>query len=454
MPIAFLDSTVPLTLSGVKQKLVDLCQANGLPVTSFVPGDPTERWIDITPRLVFAVLGGVVAATFRGFFLDFATDPGDPGDTSEDQTPRAGFLSARGAGDFFTFRRGQTYAGTTVVVQNTGATSATFGPYDLTFTTTSPEPAKSNGGRPTYRNTTPGTTTLAPGASVTISLLAEQIGTYGSASANSLVCVTQSFGALTVVSSSAAVGTGREDPGLYRARCRLEAAKRSPGGPTQAYLYAMNTARDGTPLQRYDGSGPVNITDAYVSASSATGLVTMYVGGPSGAVDQVDVDSANANICGLVLGAITDPLGVFCDTAAIGPTVYSGGALPAGTDGCASCTETSVAVTYTVKARAKDTGLPVGTYTTGGSPPVAVATVFTAITASLSADILGAGIGGKDPVAGAGVIYTEDLRGDIKGARSGLYDVVVTTPGGATTAIALGHKGVLGAVNGTLQVVA
>jgi hypothetical protein len=457
MALPFLDSTVDLTLSGIKDKLVALCQANGLPVTSWVDGDPTERWLDITPRLVFAVLGGIVGAAFRGFFLDFATDPGDPGDTSEDQTPRAGFLSALGAGWYSTFRRKATFATTTLVLQNNGTGSATFNPFDLTFTTKSPEPVKADGGRPTYRNTTPGATVLAPAATVTLTVIAEQIGSYGTAGANSLTCVTQSFGTLAVTSSAAATGQDREDAGSYRARCRLAPDSKSPGGPTGAYLYAMNTAGDGEPLQRYDGSGPVTINTAYVSPASATGLVTMYVAGPSGAVDQVDVDSANANIVGLPLGVITAPLGVLPDTATIGPTVYTGSPpldhFPNGTGGCASATNTTIAVTYTVQASAKRSGLPVGTYTTGGGPPAAVGNVFALISAALSADILGAGIGGNNQTSGAGFVYTEDLEADIKGAAPGLSNPSVTVPAGASTAIALGHIGVLGTVTGTLTVV-
>jgi hypothetical protein len=459
MPLPFLDSTQPLTLAGMKDQFIAICQANGLPVTSWIDGDPTERWVDITPRLVFAVLGGIVAAVFRGYFLDFATDPGDPGDLSDDQTPRAGFLSAWGAGQYDTFRRAASYATTTVIITNGGTASGTFNPFDLTFTTVSPEPAKSDGGRPTFRNTTPGATVLAPSASVSLAVKAEQIGSYGSASANSLSLVTQSFatpaGSWTVTSSVAAVGLDREDAGAYRARCRAQPDSKAPGGPQGAYLYAMDTNGDGTPLQRYDGSGPVTIETAYVSPSSTTGLVTMYVAGPTGAVDQIDVDSANSNILGIPLGVITSPLGVLPDTATIGPTVYGGGAaFPSGTPGCASCANTVIAVTYTVKASARASGLPVGTYTTGGSPPAAVANVFTAISAAITADFVAAGIGGRDQTAGAGVIYTEDVEADIKGASPGLYDPSVTTPGGATTAIALGHFPALGTVNGTLVVVA
>lgn len=450
-------------LSQLKAKLVALSQAATPPlnVTSFVTGDPTERWLDITPRLIAAVVSDPITQAVRGMFLGLATDPGDPGDMSFDQTPRAGFLSARGREWSDTTRREQTAATSTVTIRNDGSTSTTpFAAYDLTFTTIAPEPAKGDGGRPTYRNSTVGSTVLAPGASITLDIIAEQIGIYGNAGVNSLVCQTQSFGTLTVTASGVLVGTTREDPDLYRARCRISATKLAKGGPTQAYLYAMNTAKDGSPLQRYDDSGPVLITGAYVSPSSSTGVVTVYYWGLDGAVLPVDVDSANANILGLSLGINVDPLGILPDTATMAPKVYSGGALPDGTPGGASVTNTTIAVTYTAKIKASAVvgGATPGTYTylstnspkTLAADPIAL--IFDAIANTLAKDILAAGGGGKDQTAGAGVIYTDDLVTDVRVSYAGLYNPILTAPAGATTAITLGHIGVLGTLTGTLVI--
>ena len=473
MGLSILDSTTPTSLSDIKAALVALCQGNALPVTSFVPGDPTERWIDITPRLIYAVLGPAAFAV-RDWFFDFATDPGDPGDLSADQTPRGGMLSALGAGWYRTFRGQAGYASNTVTIRNDSASPATFHAFDLTFTTVAPEAVKADNGRPTYRNTTSAlysgigaTITLAPGAvSAPLPIQAEQAGSYGSASVNALVCVTQSFGVLTVTASGQLIGLDREARAIYIARCKRAPASNAPGGPTAAYLRAMNTSRDGTPLQRYDGSGPVLITQAYVSPASAQNTVTMYVASATTGtgLDQRDLDSCNANLLGLVLGSNTNPLGVVPDTVGLLPYVYGGGAaLPSGTPGAAAAIDVAIPVTWGAKLKSAGTvglpggQIPAGTYTTSGSysPSItaSLAVIFAGIGNSLSADILSAGIGGKDQTAGAGVIYTDDLVGDVRAGFAGLYNPTVTTPGTATTAIALGHMGVLGTLVGSLVIV-
>jgi hypothetical protein len=479
MALSFSAITTRLLNSAIKVQLSALAYANGLPDTAWIPGEPTERWLDITPRLMAAVISDPLTQLVRGMFLDLATDPGDVAadgtpDLSADQTPRPGFLSALGLSWFGTTRREASYAALSVTVRNDSASPATFSPYDLSFTTT--DSAKPDGGRPTYKNTADagvytglgGTLTLAPGASATtpLPLLCEQIGVYGSASANSMVCVTQSFGVLTVTASTIAVGTAREPAPAYRARCRTAADAHSPGGPQQAYLRAMNTAKDGTPLQRYDGSGPVGIVDAYVSPSSATNTVTMYVRGPGGgaSVLTADIDSANANIMGLPLGSITDPIGVLPDTVGFGPNTYgSSAAFPAGTPSLAAVTDTTIAVTYSAKIRTGATlglaggTIPAGTYTSSGSYSTGIAAslavITTAIAASLSADMFAAGINGKDFNGTSGKVYLDDLIADVRGGFPGLYSPAVSVPSGDTT-ITVGHDALLGSVAWSITVTA
>lgn len=433
---SFLQLMAQRTVSDVKAQLIALCQANGLPVTSWPLGRPSERWLDITPRLVNAVLSGITTQAVRGFFLDLSTDPGDDGDLSTDQTPRGGFLSAFGEGWYYTTRRGRTFATTTVTLQNTGTgSSLAFLAFDLTFTTT--DAAKPGGGRPTFRNET-GSIIIPPGASVTFSVTAEQIGSYGNVSTNSLTLVTHSFdgaGVLTVTASGLAIGSDREDAGLYRARCRFAAAKLSPGGPGAAYRYAANTAIDGTPLQRYDGSGAVGITKTYASPDSSTGQVLAYFADDDGAADTIDVNSANANIEGVVLGVIANPIGVVPDTV-----TYIG----------AAATEVTVNIVGTAKIKSRkgvsDSALKTLAENAFNNAP----TDTNYGGAALYFRVLD--IGGRDQVAGAGVVPTSDLVGAVYSCKflasdmvpAGLHAVVITTPGGASTAIALGHVAKLG----------
>lgn len=428
---SFLDLMTARTLEGLKRELIAINKAFGNPVNTWIPGEPTERWLDLTPRMIYAVLAGITTQAVRGFFLDLTTDPGDPGDLSADQTPRPGFLSAFGEGWWGTTRRGQTYSTTTVVLKNNGSTtSLPFKPFDLTFTTVaSPggplgggEAAKSDGGRPTFRNTADnsvytglgGTLTLAPGASATIPVACEQIGTYGSVSANSLVCVTGSFGTLITTSSALAIGSAREDADLYRERCKTAPAKFSTGGPEEKYKRAATTNADGTPLQRYDDSGPVGITKSYFSMNSLSNVVRGYFADDDGAADAVDVDSANANITGVALGVITDPQGAVAEC-----TTYIG----------AAATETTITVvgTATIK-RVK-----------GMSDSDLKAAAEAASDAAIVAYFKRTDIGGNNQTAGAGVVATSDLVAASGSSYPGLHGVALSSPATSTTSIAVGH---------------
>lgn len=431
--VAFSDLYAQPTLSQIKSEVLSIATAAGLKVTSWILGRPSERWIEIVARVTDAFASTVTTQAVRGFFLDLATDPGDAGDLSADQTPRPGWLSALGASWYGVERRGQTFATTPVLLSNTGSTPATFRPFDLTFERATPN---ADGGTPTYRNEADpsiytgigGTLTLAPGASATIPVIAEQAGSYGNAVAGAIsTVVTQSFGSLSCTNASAAVGADREDADTYRARCRVAAAKLSPGGPGAAYRFAANTARDGSPLQRFDGSGIVGINRVFVSPESATGLVTVYFADPDGPADVVDVSSANANITGIALGVITDPLGVLPDAVTILPTLTdpnTGG--PGGA--AAIATNITIAGTAKIKARAGVTGSAL------------IALAQQAIAERLDTVTFPAlPIGGLDQVAGAGVIYTSDLADEVRDSTDGIYGVTLTSPATPTTAILLGH---------------
>jgi hypothetical protein len=449
--------------TGSKAAIIAIAQAAGLDATDFVDGDPAERFLEIAAQAM-AAWNVVPTQAGKALFFSLATDPGDVDDfgnpdPSPNQTPRPGWLSAAGQSLFNTVRGGQAFATAFVTITNTGGTATSaFHAGDLTFEQTGA--LRSDGGTPTYISTADptiyngpgGTLVLAAGAQITIPVQALQIGNYGSSPLNGInVCVTQSFGTLAVNGSTTATGQERELRSLYIARCIRAADRWAIGGPPTAYLFAMNTMLDPdtglfVPLQRYDGSGPVNITTAYVSTSSATGAVVAYYAGADGAVDSTDVSSANANIEGVLLADSAgnyqneEPLGVMGDVAS-----FTG----------SSATNTTIAVTYTARIKASSIpgGATPGTYTTGGSPPTNIAKIFTTIQTAIGAYLVSTGVGGLDQVSGAGVVYTSDIQDSIRDAFAGLYGVSVSAPGGSSTAIALGHIAQGGTVTGTLVVV-
>lgn len=448
--VGFADLFTLPTRESIKATIVSTAEAAELFVTSWILGEPSERWVEISARLIDQFLSNPTTQAIRGFFFEYSTDPGDAGDLSADQTPRPGFLSAFGSGWWGVQRGGATYAAGFLTVTNVGSTPATFGPFDLTAQRST---AGADGGKPTYRNTEDGavytglggTLTLSPGASATIPIICEQIGSYGNATPTQInTMVTQSFGTLTCSNASPVLGDDREERESYIARCRQQSAAASPAGPADAFRYAATTGADGEPLQLYDGSGATSVQRVYVSADSSTGHVTMYLANAAGPATAAEVSSANGNIHGIeipdpITGIVhnDDPIGVLPDTVTIGPTVAD---VQTGAPGPAAAIAVNIGPikgTLRIKAERGKTALAL------------VADIQGAILHALTNYFPTIPIGGVDQIAGAGVVYTSDLEGVIRDAypvpaagqapAPTLYAVVVTTPASSATALAIGR---------------
>lgn len=450
--VAFADLFQLPTRTTIKARVISLAEAAQLRVTSWVLGDPSERWIELTARVVDAFMSTPVTQVVRAFFFDLNTDPGDAGDLAADQTPRPGWLSAFGSGWWGVDRGDRAYAPGFVTLTNDGDTSSTFSPYDLTFQR---DTAAADGGYPTYRNSDDstiyagGSVTLAPGASLEIPIIAEQPGTYASASVGQIsVVVTGSFGDLSCTNAAPVVGSDREVRDTYIARCRQQSAAASPNGPSEAFAYASTTGADGAPLQLYDGSGATTVNRWYVSPDSSTGEVLVYLANATGPATAAEVTSANGNIQGIavpdpVTGEVhnLDPIGVLPDTVSIGPTVSDA---VTGAPGPAAATATNIGPlkgTARIKAQA-------------GVPSTAlIREVHEAIADALADYFSLLPIGGLDQTAGAGVVYRSDLANVVRDAypvpvagqlpAPKLYAATLTVPATSTTAISLGHVPVL-----------
>lgn len=406
------------TVSGIRSRIVTLAQEAQLAVTDWIQGGIGQQIIEVMTSSGFAT-SSIVSKAIRGFAsLDTSVDPGDedPFDsTNVTLEPGPGLLSNFGENTFGTPRIEDTFASGFVTFDNSlGLVARTFGPDSLVFTwtdNTPPTPA------PTYRNSPDpliyvnfdGTVTVLAGATLVIPVAAEEEGARSSCPALSLSLTTALVG-VTATNDDAIVGQDREAAPDYRARCRQAPARVSLGGPQDAYRYFSRTNLDGTPLLNASGN-PVATTRSYVSQDSATGIVQAFFAGPSGPSSGEDVDAANTNITTQVL-AVPDAI------------TYSG----------AAATGVSIHVVGTAKIKA--------------APGVTQTAVKQAIVDALSEAFADFPIGGFDQVAGAGVIYTVDLQGIARGAFLGLYDVVVTTPAGATTPLALGEVATLNSVPG------
>jgi hypothetical protein len=135
-------------------------------------------------------------------------------------------------------------------------------------------------------------------------------------------------------------------------------------------------------------------------------------------------------------------------------TILPGTSGDPGGYGGVSAIDQTIAATYSVFIKAGDVpgGATPGTYTSGGSPPAAIAAIFTAIAAAISSYLPALGPGALDPVGGTGYVYTADLAGVIKGAFPGLYAPGMIAPGTSTTAVLETHVPVAGIITGAIVV--
>lgn len=459
-----------------KASIIAIAQGAGLSAGDFVEGDPAERFLEYAGRAM-AAWGTVPTQAMRAFFFALCTDPGDVDDfgapdLSADQTPRPGVLSAFGAGWWGTERGGQTIATSTLVIQNAGDSATLPIPVGALIFEASTI-VRSDGGSPTYvstysaafagiGNTLP---PLGPNATAVITVMAQQVGSYASAGTNKIDhCVTTTYGTIAVLSSTAAIAQDREQRGNFIRRCQLAADSNAAGGPENAYKRACNTAIDGAVsssgqpggiLLNYLTGEPVSILGCQV-VRSATRRVTGYVYGASGPVSAEDLSSANWNITGVpaTLGLLTGkPAGVLPDGVTIGPIVTDPGT---NSPGFANAIALTINVAFTAKIAASKVpgGMALGTYSYPGTGGIAA--VFTAASDNLGVWLPSLGPGANDQDAtGNGSIDTPDIQDEIAGSFPGLRNVVVTTPGGSSTAVAVGHVAVLGSLTGsTIAVVA
>jgi hypothetical protein len=395
--------------AGVRRMIIGYAQSAGLAITNWAVGGVGQQILEAVTETI-ANVTEVDAYVIRSYAsLDTATDPGDPDPydpANVNRTPAAGGLSNLGENVYGTVRDGATFAAGTWTFDNTGGlVPRTFGPSSLVLTWTAvsppnPPPVYYNGPDSSIYTNPDGTVTVTAGATLDIPIVAFQEGAASSAPPSAITLTTSLVG-VTGTNAEAVVGVDRETATAYRARCRLAPARTSLGAPPATLEYLATTLLDGTPLTNASGNN-VAINRVYVSSSSSTGIVDVYFASPDGAASTEDVAAANENIQ-------VDAYAVFdCVT-------YTGQA----------ATEVPISVVGTAKIKA--------------GPGVVSATVRQAIVDALTAAFQEFPIGGEDQTLGAGVIYTRDLQAIAATAFTGLYAVSVTTPAGASTALALGE---------------
>lgn len=354
----------------------------GLVTTSWAAGDPTRSLYHFLSEILEALEVNVAGYVASGF-LDYAT--GD-------------WLTILAEQLYGVTRTAATYASTTVTLTNGGG-----GYYEITASDVRVQNSASGA---TYTNTSGGTITaaLTPGAVLVIDVTADETGTGSNAGAGDIDTIVTSMLGVTCTNATAAIGVDEEEDADLRERCRARLGMLSPNGPRDVYDYVARSS---------EITGVTDITRSRTIADDATGAVTVYVAGASGAVAGASVTAVQT--------ALEENAAPLCIT----PTAVN-------------CSAVAVAVTYTVWL-----------YASVGEDEAAIEAT---ISDALDAVLLSRPIGG-DIVAPAttGKLYQSLIAAAIRAAYPDhIFRVSVATPSGDTS-LAINEVVTAGTHSGTVH---
>ena len=235
----------------------------GLPVTSWIAGDPTRSLYWYLAETLEA-LEVMVAGYVSSGFLDYAS--GD-------------WLALLAKQLYNVDKVEATYAETSVVLTNSGGGLYTIEPGDVVV--------KSATSGKTYTNTSGGTLASGPGTTLALDFVADEAGAASTALPTEIDTMVTVLLGVTCSNPLAAVGLDAEQDEALRDRCRAKLGMLSPNGPRGAYDYVVRTSAL-TMVQ--------DITRSRTNGDSTTGDVVVYVAGAGGAVDTASVTAAQTAV--------------------------------------------------------------------------------------------------------------------------------------------------------------
>lgn len=276
--MALADLLTKKTLVEVRASLRQAFIDAAIDVTAWITGSDPDAIEGVFALGIYLARETIDEAN-KAQFLDTAYDPGDPGFAAADEAPGAGWLSAKGEGDYGAARGENTFAVGEITLTNAGTQTHQIELEQLTF-------AHEVTGK-TYRNTTPltGTLSLAPATTLTLDIRAEEPGSASNAAAGEITSLVSTLVGVTVSNVSPVLGTDREERSRYIRRCRLEATAISPNGPAQIYeSIALKLHTDGS-LDPESQEPLINVNRVHVSKDSTLGRVIVVVASEAGEVD-------------------------------------------------------------------------------------------------------------------------------------------------------------------------
>lgn len=381
MAIPLINLLVQETKETIYEYAIGVAQSLGLPVTSWQPGDPTRSLFHVEAELL-ATLEEVVSNFIKAGFLDYATGV---------------WLKILAEQVYGVTVPEASYATTTVTLSNGGGGLYAIEPGDLTL--------KSTLTGKTYRNTTGGTINPGPGTTLDVVVVAEEAGSSASAGAGEIDALVTTLLGVTCSNATAAIGIDEQPESVTRQQCRDRLGALSPNGPRDAYAYV---ARNATL------TGTNGVTRVRVVGENDTGVVLIYLAGPSGGVSSGDR--------ALVEDAIVKWATPLCVT----PTVIA-------------ATNVTVPVTYALWCY--------------DSVNLTAAEVEAAVETALQNLFASSQIGGDIiPPATTGALYHSLIESTIRGVYPEIFRVTLSAPAG-DTALDNEEVAVLGTVTATVNIV-
>ena len=379
MTISLASLILTETRAAIYNYALGIATSLGLPVTSWQFGDPTRSLYHVLSAKLEAFESNITGYIKSGFL-----------DHSEDV-----WLKVNAEQTYGVDVPAATYAETTVVLTNGSTNLYIIDAGDLTF-------ASSVTGK-TYRNTTGGTLAVGPATTLTVTVVADEAGSASSAGAAEITRLVTALDGVTCTNATAAVGIDEQDESVTKQQCKDMQDATSPDGARGAYAYFARNP---------DYGGTAAITRIRTYGDSTTGIVTVYLAGPSGGSSAADVALAQLAIVTWCL-----PL---CHTPIV-----------------AAAANVTIAVTYELWLYK--------------SCNKTVAQVRTAVSTALGVLFSQRPIGG-DVVAPAttGKIYQSDILATIVKAIPEGFRASVSVPSGDTS-LTNGQVAVLGTVTGTIH---
>ena len=263
MTISLASLILEETRAAIYNYALGIATSIGLPVTSWQVGDPTRSLYHVLSAKLEALEGNVTGYIKSGF-LDHATGV---------------WLKVLAEQVYGVDVPAATYAETTLVLTNGSTNLYIIDAGDLTF-------ASSVTGK-TYRNTTGGTLAVGPATTLSVTVVADEAGSGSSAGAAEITRMVTTLDLVTCTNATAAVGIDEQAESVTRQQCRDMQDATSPDGARGAYAYFARNP---------DYGGTSAITRVRTYGDSTTGIVTMYLAGPSGGSTAADVALAQTAI--------------------------------------------------------------------------------------------------------------------------------------------------------------